>query len=87
MANLSKKAEQLRKAATRVDNLSQIYEEVEDKMKWNIMDYHEPDDEHEEPWFTIPEPQDEYDEYTQRRLDKYEVYQEVLATIEKLATK
>ena len=44
------------------------------------MEYHEPDDEHDDNWYTIPDEND-------YRYNKYKVYQEVLRTLENMAEK
>ena len=75
---LENKAKELEKAARRVTYLANIYSQVEERMQWNTMIYHSSDEEHEESWFTAPEPDDyQYDEYN--------VWLEVLKAIEKLA--
>jgi hypothetical protein len=78
--NFEEKYNELHEKAERVNNLGHIYEKVKESMKWDCMQYHEPDDEHEESWFT--EPDEDHYQYSQ-----YQVYQEVLEAIEKLANK
>lgn len=75
---LRDKAQEVRNRAERIDCLADIYAEVEDRMKWNGMEYHSPDDEHEEAWHSVPEEDSYY-------YPKYQAYQEVLKAIEKLA--
>ena len=55
-----------------------VYMAVKHQMEWNAMDYHNADDDHEDSWYTVPEPEDEYDFYTMAKLAQYEIYQEVL---------
>ena len=80
---ITQKAEELRRKAARADYLAQIYDEVLDRQKWNSMECHEPDEEHDEHWFTPYEPEDD-DSYAAVMRQKYEAYCEVLDAIEKL---
>ena len=78
--NFEEKYNELHEKAERVNNLGHIYSKVEESMKWDCMKYNEPDEEHEEYWFTEPD-KDDY------RYSQYQAYQEVLEAIEKLANK
>ena len=78
MMNWEEKANELHRAANRIEYLKEIYEKVENEMQWNAMKWHDADEEHTMPWFTAPE-EDDYD------YEKYLTYEEVLATIVKLA--
>lgn len=78
MLDFTKKYEELQNEAVRINALSEIYDQVTDRMQWNAMSYHEADDEHENVWFTEPD----VDDYNYPR---YMAYQEVLSAIEKLA--
>lgn len=80
MANFKSKAEQKRREADRLEMLDQIYNEVENQMRWNSMKVNDPDEEHTEPWYSEPDA----DQYT---YPTYLTYQEVLKAIEKLAEK
>ena len=82
MINWEEKYDEVRQQADRISVLGQIYEKVEDTMKWNCMEYHSADDEHESAWFTDYE-EDNY--HYERAVFEKEVYEEVLAAIEKLA--
>lgn len=81
MVNFREKYEELQNKAERINILGDIYDEVHDRMQWNAMDYHGQDEEHENAWFTAPENEDDY------HWNRYQVYQEVLKAIEKLADK
>ena len=76
-----KKAQEMMEKAQYIQALGSIYDQLENKMKWDCMKYHEPDDTHEEPWFT------EYDD--DEMLDylrfQYMAYKGVLDAIEKMA--
>jgi len=74
------KYNELRNKADRVNKLGDIYRKIEQDMRWEAMQWHDKDDEHEEAWFSVPEP----DDYNYQA---YLVYQEVLDAIEKLASK
>ena len=78
--NFEEKYNELHEKAERVNNLGRIYDKLNESMKWDCMDWHEQDDEHEEAWFT--EPEEDSWKYSQ-----YQVYQEVLEAIEKLANR
>lgn len=78
--NFEEKYNELHEKAERVNNLGEIYREVNERMNWNAMNWHAADDEHEVVWFTEPE-ENEY------QYSKYQAYQEVLKAIEKLADK
>ena len=78
MMNWEEKANELHKAANRVSYLETIYNHVKEQMKWNSMEWHDADEEHEGVWHTAPE-EDSY------HYGEYLVYQEVLQAIEKLA--
>ena len=78
------KVNELHNKAERVEVLSRIYKNLEDKMKWDVMTYHSADDEHDEAWFTEPDPEEYgYD----NKMIAYETYNEVLEMLEKLANK
>lgn len=84
MMDFDAKFVELNRKARRVSVLSTIYDSVMDKMKWDTMDYHGADDEHEESWFTEPDENSwNYDE----KMLAYETYKEVLDMLEKLASK
>ena len=84
MMDFDAKYDELKNKAQRVSVLSTIYDSVENKMKWDTMDYHSSDDEHEEAWFT--EPDEESWNYDEKKV-AYDTYKEVLDMIEKLANK
>lgn len=76
-----KKAQEMMEKAQYIQALGNIYTYLEDKMQWDCMKFHEPDDTHEEQWFT------EYDddEMTDYVRFQYKAYKSVLEAIEKLA--
>lgn len=78
--NFQEIAEMKRREADRIETLEEIYIEIKNSMQWNAMEYHEPDDEHDDNWYTIPYEND-------YRYNKYKVYQEVLRTLENMAEK
>ena len=80
MMNFEEKYNELHEKAERVNNLGHIYEKVKDAMKWDCMKWHDKDEYHEEQYFTEPEEDD-------WSYNQYQVYQEVLKAIEKLADK
>lgn len=75
---LEKKVQEVHDKAYRIEELGIIYEKTVENMNWYAMDYHEPDEDHEEKWFSAPEETDAY------KYVKYLAYQEVLEAIEKL---
>ena len=85
MMDFDAKFDELNKKAHRVSVLSTIYDSIKDKMKWEAMDYHSPDDEHEEVWFTEPDPENSWD--YDNKVIAHDTYLEVLEMIEKLANK
>ncbi len=74
----------LRKKAQYMDQLGRIYDALINDMNWECMRRSEEPDETGNYTFTVPE-QDESDGYYMSDYDKYMVYQDVLAAIEKLA--
>ena len=38
-----------------IQALGEIYKLLEDERTWNCMKYHEPDETHDDPWFTLPD--------------------------------
>lgn len=76
-----KKAQELIEKAQYIQALGNIYTYLEDKMHWDCMKYHEPDETHPDAWFT------EYEEGGMLESMKYQynAYKSVLDTIEKLA--
>ena len=76
-----KKAEEMMKKAQFIQALGNIYDYLEDKMKWDCMRYHEPDEVHEQCYFT------EYgdDEMMDFQKEQFSAYKAVLDAIEKLA--
>lgn len=79
--NFQEIAEMKRREADRIETLEEIYIEIKNSMQWNAMEYHEPDEDHENGWYTIPDEDDDY------RYNKYKVFQEVLRDIENMAEK
>ena len=75
------KAEELRNKANMIEALGDIYKTIEDKMKWDCMEYHSADEEHEESWFT---PYDE-DLMSDWQKAKLEAFKMVLDSIVKMA--
>lgn len=69
---------QLQDKAERATVIGSIYDATARNMEWDAMCYHSADEDHSEGWYTVPEP----DDYNYNR---YQVYQEVLAMLLKLA--
>ena len=80
--DFEKTFEEINKKAERIKYLGEIYNKVLDDMNWACRDYHSSDEEHEDTWFSDP---DENDYRYEEKMYKMEVYEEVLAAIEKLA--
>ena len=76
--NFEEKLKELETKKRTLEAVHDVYLDIQERMQWTAMDCHEPDDKHEEYWYTKPEPEDEYDGYNMARLAKYEIYQEVL---------
>ena len=74
----------LRKKAQYMDALGNIYDLVASNMKWDCMRCTEETDEDGAPVYEAPEPE-ENDGYRMTDYERYQVYQDVLAAIEKLA--
>lgn len=74
---IDKRVQELHDKADRISTFVEIYEKVETEMKWNAMDWHEKDEEHENTWFTDPTPES-------YRYNAFCAYQEALEAIEKL---
>ena len=74
----------LRKKAQYMDTLGGIYDLVVANMKWDCMKCTEETDENGETVYEAPEPE-ENDGYRMTDYERYQVYQDVLAAIEKLA--
>lgn len=75
----------LRKKALRLDVIGQIYDDLYRNMQWNTMQYTEDTDENGDHIFKIPDQEDGGCYLSQ--YEKYMIYQEAIAAIEKLATK
>ena len=78
MTNISKKAEELRKQARRLELLGEIYDTLSNQMKWDVMKRTDETDENGDNIFVAPDP----DDWT---YEKYTVWLEVMGAIEKLA--
>lgn len=74
----------LRKKAQYMDALGNIYDLVASNMQWDCMHCTNETDENGAAIFTAPEPE-ENDGYRMTDYERYQVYQDVLAAIEKLA--
>lgn len=75
------KANEMMEKAQFIMALGNIYSYLQDKMHWDCMEYHAPDEDHEEPWFT-----DFTEDYlTESVKHQRKAYKAVLESIEKLA--
>lgn len=76
-----KKAQEMMEKAQYIQSLGIIYDYLKNKLQWDCMKYHDPDETHSEPWFT------EYtdDEILDYQKYQYKAYKSVLEAIEKLA--
>lgn len=54
--------------------LGEIYTHLEDEMNWNCLEYHNADDSHDAPWFTVPDEA----EYIDDMKAQYKAYKDVL---------
>ena len=70
----SKKAK-LQKELLKLEIYEGIRENVINSMNWECMLYHNADEEHENTWFTAPDP----DDY---RYEKYQVYESILSDLD-----
>lgn len=77
----------LRKLAQKMDVLGGIYETVKQNMQWDCMTRTDDQDENGSYIYIAPEKEISLEEYSYNltSYEKYMVYQEVLAAIEKLA--
>ena len=74
---LEQKAQELIDRANRIREIANIYERIVNEMNWYAKEVHDPDDEHEERWFSDPE-EGSY------KYDTFLAYNEVLEAVEKL---
>lgn len=74
---MEKKIEQMRKELDRAIQISEIYDEIVNQMKWNAMERTEEKDENGDAIYKAPD-KDSW------RYDKYNAYKEVLSVIEKM---
>lgn len=82
MVNWEEKYNEARKLADKINVLNGIYDKIVDAMHWDCMEYHPSDGEHDTTWFTDYEEDDwKYEDASFKK----EIYEEVLAAIEKLA--
>ena len=62
--DIAMKKEQLEKELARLNIYEGLRQALMDKIKWDYMQYHEADEEHEESWFTAPDMDNwRYNEY------------------------
>lgn len=77
MCKIEEKLEKLEKQVYELNEYKEFRNWVIEKMQWNAMDVHEPDDDHEERWFTEPIDEDTYFK------PKYDFYQKILTCLDK----
>lgn len=61
-----------------------VYENVIGQMQYHAMECHSPDEDHDEYWYSVPNPENEDDWYNMEMLAKYEIYQRVLEYLTEL---
>lgn len=69
---INKRIEQLNQEAYMLEAYKEIRDRIIQDMQWNSMQCNSADEEHEDTWFSVPSPDDDY------KYPKYLAYQEML---------
>ena len=80
--NLERKKDNLVKKQHIITIVEKLYANTERDMNWDSMKWHEPDENHEEHWFTEYSKEDSYNMY-----QLHEAYKEVLDALERIVEK
>lgn len=80
MINIEKLQDDLRKELQMLDIFSQLRNSLAHDIEWRFMDYHPSDEEHDSPYYTIPE-KDSY------HYDDYLIAQDILNHFDKFVDK
>lgn len=70
--DIDKKIEELNQETYMLQAYKEIREKAIENMQWNGCDYHAADEEHDQTWFSEPDPSDEY------KYPKYEAYKKLI---------